>query len=54
VVRGLRRLGGITLSSFWESVVSESMSRDDRPRWEVLDLAAERIEDGVMYGRGKG
>jgi hypothetical protein len=54
VVRGVRRLGGITPSSFWESLVSESMSRDDKPRWEVLDLAAERIEDGVRYGRGKG
>jgi hypothetical protein len=54
VVRGLRRLGGIALSSLWESVVSESMSRDDKPRWEVLNLAAERIEDAVMYGRGNG
>jgi hypothetical protein len=57
VVRGLRRLGGMTPSLFWESLEalgSESMSRDERPRWEVLDLAAERIEDSVMYGRGKG
>ena len=53
-MRGLWRLGGITPSSFWESVVSESMSRDDKPRWEVLDLAAKRIEGGVMYGKGKG
>lgn len=54
VVRGLRRLGGITFSSFRESVVSESMSRDDKPRWDVLDLAAKRIKGGVRYGRGKG
>jgi hypothetical protein len=42
------------LSSFWESVELESTSRDDKPRWEVLNLAAERIEAGVMYRRGKG
>jgi hypothetical protein len=54
VVRGLRRLGGIMLSSFCELVVSESMSSEDKPRCKALDLAAERIEEVVMYGRGKG
>jgi len=54
VVRGFWRLAGITVSSFWDSVVSESISSDDKPRWAVLDLAADRIEEGVMYGRGKG
>jgi hypothetical protein len=55
VVRGTRRLAGIMLGSFSgeEVVGSESMSRDERPRCEVRDLAAERMEEGVKYARGK-
>jgi hypothetical protein len=32
---------------------SESMSREERPRWAVRYLAAVRMEVGVRYGKGK-
>jgi hypothetical protein len=55
VVFVVRRLCGIMdwyLSSGFSG--SESMSRDERPRCAVRALAADRMEDCVIYCRGKG
>lgn len=54
VVFGRRRLSGMR---DWDAGVgspsSESMSREERPRWAVRCLAAARMEVGVRYGNGK-
>jgi hypothetical protein len=54
VFLGRRRLSGMR---DWVagagSPSSESMSREERPRWAVRYLAAVRMEVGVRYGKGK-
>ena len=52
--RGLRRDSGIMDCEGGGEESSESMSRDERPRWAVRDLAVALMEGGVRYGRGKG